>query len=76
MSYWKLIHESSGPEGSSKIFQDNDGNVRIDSYNGDVRDPNCHDRFTLNTSNGGSVSGHGYGHSGKFDSSNANSKSR
>lgn len=74
MSDWKLVHESSGSAGSSKIYQDSNGNVRIDSYNGDVRNSDNHDRFTLNTRNGGSVSGHGYGHSDKFDSSNSKTK--
>ena len=74
MSDWRLVHESKGPAGSSKIFQDSKGNVRIDSYNGDVRDPENHDRFTLNTRNGGSVSGHGYGHTDKFDTSKTKSK--
>ncbi len=69
MSDWKLIHESNGPSGSSKIYQDSNGNVRIDSYNGDVRNPDNHDRFTLNTRNGGSVSGHWFEHADKFDTS-------
>ena len=74
MSDQKLVHESSGSAGSSKIYQDSNGNVRIDSFNGDVRNPSDHDRFTLNTRNGGSVSGHGYGHSDKFDASNSKTK--
>ena len=69
MSDWRLVHESNGTTGSTKIYQDRDGNVRIDSFNGDVRDTENHDRFTLNTRNGGNVSGLGYGHSDKFDSS-------
>lgn len=76
MSDWKLVNESKVPEGSSKIYQDSTGNVRIDSFNGDVRNPDNHDRFTLNTRNGGSVSSHGYGHTGAFDTSKSNTKSK
>lgn len=75
MSDWKLVNESSRPGGSSKIYQDSNGNVRIDSFNGDVRDSSNHDRFTLNTRDGGNVSGHGYNHQNKFNSSNT-SKSK
>lgn len=74
MGNWKLVHESKGPGGSSKIYQDSEVNVRIDSFNGDVRDPDNHDRFTLNTRNGGNVSGHGYNHEGKFDTSKGKNK--
>ena len=38
MSDWRLVHESNGTTGSTKIYQGRDGNVRIDSFNGDVRD--------------------------------------
>ena len=76
MSDWKLVHENSDHYGTTKIYQDSDGNVRIDSFNGDVRDPEKHDRFSLNTSKGGSISGHGYGHNDKFDSSKSNSKTK
>lgn len=69
MSDWKLVHESKGKEGRSKIYQDSKGNVRIDSFNGDVRSPENHDRVTLNTRNGGNLSGHGYNHEDKFDTS-------
>ena len=69
MSDWKLVHESNGDGGTTKIYQDSEGNVRIDSFNGDVRDPDNHDRFTLNTRDGGNISGHGYNHEDKFDSS-------
>ena len=62
------MHKSKGLKGSSKIYQDSNGNVRIDSFNGDIRNPDNYDRFTLNTRNGGSVSGHDYGHTGTFDS--------
>ena len=74
MSDWRLVHESKGESGSSKIYQDSKGDVRIDSFNGDVKNPEGHDRFTLNTRDGGNVSGHGYGHEDKFDSSNTKSK--
>lgn len=74
MSGWRLVHESNGTEGSSKIYQDSEGNVRIDSYNGDVRNPEEHDRFTLNTRDGGNVSGHGYGHQDKFNTSKTKNK--
>jgi len=76
MSDWKLVHESSGDYGTSKIYQNSNGDVRIDSFNGDVRDSDNHDRVTLNTSNGGSLSGHGYNHSDSFDTSKDNSKSK
>ena len=59
-----------------KIYQDSTGNVRIGSFNVDVRNPGNHDRFTLNTRNVGSVSGHGYGHTGAFDTSKSNTKSK
>lgn len=69
MSSWNLVHESKGPSGSSKIYQDTNGNVRIDSFNGNVKDPVNHDRLTLNDRNGGSLFGHGYDHQDKFDTS-------
>lgn len=64
---WKLVHEDKGKYGSSKVYQNEKGDVRIDSYNGNVRDKDNHDRVTLKTSNGGQLSGHGYNHENKFD---------
>lgn len=76
MSDWKLVHEDKGTNGTTKVFQDSNGNVRVDSYMGDVRNPSEHDRFTLNTRNGGSVSGHGFNHEDKFDSAKDNSRKK
>ena len=57
-----------------KFIKIQGGNVRIDSFNGDARNPDNHDRFTLNTRNGGNVSGHGYNHEDKFDTSKGKNK--
>ena len=67
MGDWKLVHEKTGKLGTTKVYQDREGNVRIDSFNGDVTDRVNHDRFTLNTWDGGHISGHGYNHTDKFD---------
>lgn len=60
----------------SRIYQDEEGNVRIDSFNGNVRDEVEHDRFTLNTRNGGNISGHGFGHKDPFNSEKGTSKTK
>ena len=75
MSSWNLVHESKSDTGTARVFQDDKGNVRIDSYMGDVRDKDDHDRLTLNTKDGGNISGHGFNHSQPFDTSRDNSKS-
>jgi len=74
MSDWKLVHENTTDKGTTKVYQDKDGNVKVDSYNGNVRDRDDHDRFTLNTRNGGNVSGHGFNHEDKFDTSKDKTK--
>lgn len=76
MSKWKLVHVDNGTNGTTKVYQDEDGNVRIDSFNGNVRDINEHDRFTLNTRNGGNISGHGYGHKNPFNTEKGSSKTK
>ena len=54
ISSWK-----QSKNGTSKVYQDSKGNVRIDSFNGDVRYSKNHYRVTLNTRNGGNLSRHG-----------------
>lgn len=76
MSDWRLVHESSSEHGTTKIYQDSNGDVRVDSFNGNVRNPVDHDRFTLNTRNGGNVSGHDYDHQNSFDSSKGSDKTK
>ena len=73
---WKLVHVDNGENGTTKVYQNENGDVRIDSFMGDVTDSNNHDRFTLNTSNGGSISGHDFNHENKFDSSKENDNTK
>ena len=67
MSKWKLVHVDNGTNGTTKVYQDEDGNVR---------DINEHDRFTLNTRNSGNISGHGYGHKNPFNTEKGSSKTK
>ena len=75
MSSWNLVHESKSDIGTARVFQDDEGDVRIDSYTGDVSDKDDHDRLTHNTKDGGNISGHCFNHSQPFDTSRDNSKS-
>lgn len=61
------MHVDNGTNGTTKVYQDEDGNVR---------DINEHDRFTLNTRNGGNISGHGYGHKNPFNTEKGSSKTK
>lgn len=76
MSDWKLIHSNSSDKGTTKVYQDSEGNVRIDSFNGNVRNSEDHDRVTLNTRNGGQLSGHDYDHKNNFDTLTGRGMSR
>ena len=64
---WKLVHESSSSSGTTKVYQNEKGEVRIDSFMGDVRNPKEHDRVSLKTSNGGQLFGHDFDHKNKFN---------
>lgn len=35
----KILHESHTDTGVTRIFEDSKGNIRIDSYFGDITDP-------------------------------------
>ena len=63
----KVLHESRTDTGLTRVVEDSKGNIRIDSFFGDERNPEEHDRRSLNTSTG-RFSGHGYDHKDKFDS--------
>lgn len=62
------LHEHKSDTGVSRVRRTSNGEIVIDSYFGDVKDKDNHDRFTLNVTRG-TVSGHGINHEGKFDTS-------
>lgn len=62
------LHESNFNTGMSRVRQTSNGDIVIDSYFGDVRKENDHDRYSLNITRG-EVSGHDMNHEGKFDTS-------
>lgn len=57
------------------IVEDSKGNIRIDSFFGDVTNPKEHDRRSLNASTS-RLSGHGFDHKDKFDSNKSKDKSK
>lgn len=63
----KVLHEKTTDTGTVRVTQDSKGNIKIDSYFGDVRDKKNHDRVSLNVTTG-RFSGHGFDHKDKFDS--------
>ena len=71
----KVLHEFQSKTGLTRVSQDTKGNIKIDSYFGDVRDPQNHDRVSLNATTG-RFSGHGFDHKDKFDSNKTSKKSK
>lgn len=69
----KVLHEYESNSGTVRVTQDTKGNIKIDSYFGDVRDPENHDRVSLNTTTG-QFSGHGFNHEDKFDNNKESKK--
>ena len=69
----RLLHEYQSENGTVKVYEENDGSIRIDSYYGDIRDRENHDRYSYNTTTG-QVKGHGFNHSDKFDNKQGKSK--
>ena len=70
----KELHVSKTSTGTVRVRETSSGDIVIDSYFGDVRSKADHDRFTLNATTG-QISGHGYNHQDKFDTSK-NSKTK
>ena len=55
----------------SVVRQTRSGDIIVDSYFGDVRDKDNHDRFPLNVTTG-EVFGHSNNHEDKFDTAKGN----
>jgi len=64
----KELHSQTYSTGLSRVRETSRGEIHMDSYFGDVTDKDNHDRFTLNVTTG-EISGHGFNHEDKFDSS-------
>ena len=64
-------HTFKSNTGSSAVRQTRSGDIIIDSYFGDVRDKNNHDRFSLNVTTG-EVFGHDKNHKNTFDTAKEN----
>ena len=75
MSKKEVLHENESSTGLTRVRRNSRGEIIIDSYYGDVRDKDNHDRLSLNVTTG-QVSGHGYGHSDSFDTSKDKSKEK
>jgi hypothetical protein len=55
--------ENTTESGTTRVRETKDGRVFLDSYWGDVKDKDNHDRFTVEISSGdGKPSGHGFNH--------------
>ena len=61
MSKWNVVHEHESDSGFTRISQNEKGDVKIDSYIGNPRDPDNHDRLTVNTEKG-NMEYHGFYH--------------
>lgn len=72
----ECCYENESDSGLTRVSQDSEGNVKIDSYYGNVKDGNDHDRFTVDTTNDGRITGHGFDHEDKFDSDKDNEKTK
>jgi len=71
----KTLHTFTSDTGTARVRQTRSGDIVIDSYFGDVKDPNNHDRLSLNVTKG-TLSGHGPNHSDQFDTGKDNSKKK
>ena len=69
------LNVSISKTGMTRVRKTVNGEIVIDSYFGDVSKKDDHDRFTLNITTG-EISGHGYGHQDKFDSSKEKEKKK
>ena len=61
--------------GTTKVRKTANGDIVIDSYMGNVRDPDNHDRLSLNVTKR-TLSGHDFEHKGFFDTSKNNASSK
>ena len=69
----EVLYERKSNSGTVRLTRDSKGNVKLDSYFGNVKDKDDHDRFSLNTTTGRG-SGHGFNHENKFDTAKADTK--
>ena len=67
----ETLHTFKSDTGSSVVRQTRSGDIIVDSYFGNVRDKDNHDRFSLNVTTG-EVFGHSNNHKDKFDTSKGN----
>ena len=69
------LHVFEGQNGTTKVRRTAQGDLVIDSYMGDVRDPNNHDRLSLNVTQG-TLSGHDFEHKGFFNTGKDNTQTK
>lgn len=69
------LHKFEGKNGITRVRRTSKGELVIDSYMGDVKDKEGHDRLTLNVTQG-TLSGHDFGHQKPFDTSKDNTPSK
>lgn len=69
------LHKFEGENGTTRVRRTSNGDIVIDSYMGNVKDKDNHDRLTLNVTQG-TLSGHGFGHQDPFDTGKENTSSK
>ncbi len=69
------LHRFESETGVTRVRQTRSGDIVIDSYFGDVKDKNNHDRLSLNVTQG-TLSGHDYGQTNKFDTGKDKGKTK
>lgn len=69
------LHKFEGENGTTRVRRTSGGDIVIDSYMGDVKNKDGHDRLTLNVTQG-TLSGHDFGHQNPFDTGKTNSSSK
>ncbi len=69
------MHKFEGELGTTRVRRTVNGDIVIDSYFGDVKDPENHDRLSVNVTQG-TVAGHGFGHQEPFDTSKDNTQTK
>lgn len=75
MSKKEELHRFDNKTETTKVRRTSSGDIVIDSYFGNVEDPENHDRLSLNVTKG-TLSGHGPNHSDRFDTGKDNSKQK
>ncbi len=75
MSDREEIYKRESESETVRVRKTSNGDIVIDSYFGDVRDPKNHDRLTLNVTTG-EISGHDFDHKDSFSSEKDKEKTK